>query len=484
MIRIGSLRRRLFLWNTLVLTVSLIGLGFTIHLVVLSDLTKQSDAHLLVAADTAASLATAVLSQDAKTASQANDLIRKVHSGMGGSSQESAQIPGMDARSIDSRIKIFNPDGQLLFREWFKSRINDQPYDKESLQTALGGTPEFRSIQVGGDRFRLLSKPVLQDGNVRLVVQVAQSEAQTELGVQQVDHALLHMVPIAIVVAGLGGLFVSGASLRPVKRMVAAVRKIDAQNLGQRLTVEPDKELAELGTAFNLVLERLDSSFESQKRFIQDASHELRTPLTALKVNTSVALSGPPSLEEYRTALVGADRASDRMMRLVSDLLFLSRTDAKEIPLEMERVSVTESAEAVVEALGAQAKQKGVDLCQRILEDLSVFADRFLLDRLLTNLVVNALSSTSAGGKVSVMAARNDAIVEILVSDTGIGIPAEHLEHVFERFYRVDSSRTRNDGGTGLGLSICRSICEAHGGSIEISSRLNEGTTVKVSLRA
>jgi two-component system heavy metal sensor histidine kinase CusS len=296
------------------------------------------------------------------------------------------------------------------------------------------------------------------------------------------DSVLLHLIPFGIILAGAGGYVISVVGLRPLSRMAASARQIGADNISQRIPEQRDQELAELGGAFNQVLDRLEDSFESQKRFLADASHELRTPLAAIKVNTSVALSGAPSMEEYRAALECVDVAADRMSRLVNDLLFISRSEDCSEPRILEAVDVQQAVESVLGLLLPAAAAAGVELQNRVLNGLEVRGDTDLVERLLANLVSNSLAHTERGGHILVEGCLVGNMAELKVVDTGCGIPPEHLPRVFDRFYRVEGSRVSAAGGTGLGLSICKAIIESLGGSIQMESESGVGTTVSVLL--
>ncbi len=311
-----------------------------------------------------------------------------------------------------------------------------------------------------------------------------QSPGRLTATLTHLDSVLLHLVPFGIILAGLGGYVISVMGLRPLGRMAASAQQISAHNLSQRIPDQRDRELAELGGAFNQVLDRLEGAFESQKRFIADASHELRTPLAAIKVNTSVALSGAPSLEEYRTALECVDAATDRMTRLVNDLLFLSRSEELHVPINVTAIDAWGAAASVISLFQSPAMALGVELHNLVSAGMIVQGDADLIERLIANLVSNSLAHTPRGGQVSVDGRLVGENIELTVSDTGCGISPEHLPKVFDRFYRADTSRSSSGGGTGLGLSICMTIVESLNGSIEITSELGVGTKVCVVLPA
>ena len=234
------------------------------------------------------------------------------------------------------------------------------------------------------------------------------------------------------------------------------------------------------------MLERLDEAFqkitvayERERRFTADAAHELRTPLAIIKGYTSLALSEEHTAAEYRQALEATDRAVDRTNRLVGDLLLLARADAGQYGPTLIAVRLRPILNQAMESVRSPEKPP---IFLRMNNDSCVRGNPDALARLFINLLSNAARHTPATGQVTVTAEAQDGCVSVTVADTGEGIAAEHLPHLFERFYRVDAGRARTDGGTGLGLAICRSIVEAHGGRIDIESRRGIGTTVSVAL--
>jgi signal transduction histidine kinase len=246
-------------------------------------------------------------------------------------------------------------------------------------------------------------------------------------------------------------------------------------------------EFSELAATFNEMLGRLEQAFthqartlEQQRRFTADASHELRTPLTIIKANTSLALEEERSNAEYRRALAAADRAADTTTRIVQDLLLLARGDAGQLRLDRHPTRFGEVLERAAESFRVPASPPiSVQLSD---PSLMAPADPHHLLRLFNNLLENAVRHTPRTGRITISAfAEKDSVI-VRVRDTGEGILPEHLPHVCERFYRVDTARTRRQGGTGLGLSICQSIVAAHGGSLTIDSKVGQGTTVTIRL--
>jgi heavy metal sensor kinase len=340
---------------------------------------------------------------------------------------------------------------------------------------------------MAGQPMRLLSLSVREDGPVTGVLQIGAPLIGIYEELNRLSGTLFTLFPLALLVAALGGIFLTEHALRPVRQITQAAARIGASDLAARLAVRGKDEFSELAATFNGMLGRLERAFtqlaqtlEQQRRFTADASHEIRTPLTIIKANTSLALEEERSNAEYRRALEAADRAADTTTRIVQDLLLLARGDAGQLSIEPHPVRMNEVLERAVEAFrGTPAAPIAMELSK---PSLTVPGDSHHLLRLFTNLLENAVRHTPPTGSITVTAGAEAGSVVVQVRDTGEGIPPEHLPHVCERFYRVDAARTRRHGGTGLGLAICQSIVEAHDGWLTIESVVGDGTTVTVRL--
>jgi two-component system heavy metal sensor histidine kinase CusS len=227
---------------------------------------------------------------------------------------------------------------------------------------------------------------------------------------------------------------------------------------------------------------RLERSFEDIRRFTADAAHELRTPLTVMRNVAEVALRSPREPEHYRRVLGDMLEEVERLTRLAEQLLFLCREDAGLIPLATATMRLDELVRAAVEHMSVVAEAKGLVLECSALTPCSIHGDADQLRRVLFNLLDNAIKFTPAGGTVRVTLERSNDVARVVVVDAGIGIAAEHIPHIFKRFYRVDPARGQETGGTGLGLAICHSIAAAHGGHLEIESVVGRGTRAMLSV--
>jgi heavy metal sensor kinase len=294
------------------------------------------------------------------------------------------------------------------------------------------------------------------------------------------DTSLLGLGMITVI-GGVGAYLLAGASLRPVRRVSAAAKTVSASTLDTRLALQgPKDEVKELADTFDAMLERLQHTFELQNNFVADVAHELRTPLASLRTNLEVVSSDvEATLDDYHGMIATQERALSRLERLVSDLLILT---IGEQPLNATEVSPGTILEEVFSDLRQKALERQITL--RLLNDADVVihGDATLLARAFSNLIENAIHYNVPGGCITVNVDSKDHWAVVTVADSGIGIAPEHLPSIFDRFYRVDASRSRHNGGAGLGLSIVSSIVQRHGGQLSVTSTPGEGSVFTVLL--
>jgi two-component system, OmpR family, sensor kinase len=287
----------------------------------------------------------------------------------------------------------------------------------------------------------------------------------------------------AVLLLGLaGGWWVATHAIRPIEAISATAVKIAAGDLSQRINAaDTDSELGRLAGVLNSTFARLEAAFTQQARFTSDASHELRTPVAVILTQTQTALSRERTSPEYREALEACQRAARRMKTLTESLLELARLDAGQEPMKRDCFDVPRVARECVEMLRPLAATRGIQIHCNI-PPLECLGDAGRIGQVLTNLLANAIHFNRDQGEVHLSALAENGTVFLTVADTGQGIPAEDIPHLFERFYRADKSRSRIQGRNGLGLAICKAIIDAHSGGIEVSSQPNIGTTVTVKL--
>jgi heavy metal sensor kinase len=382
-----------------------------------------------------------------------------------------AHHPGFD-------IQVCTAQGDPVFRS---ERIGDSGLPVPSAPPAPGETL-FLDRNLDRGRFHISHRGVLgPDGP--LVVQVAGSLAQNDHELGELLTVLWLAGPLALAFALVGGYFLARRALSPVDRMTVEAGAITAAHLDIRLQVgNHGDELDRLAQTLNGMIARLERSFEETRRFTADAAHELRTPLAVIHNAAEVALSSPHNEEENRRFFEDILEEEEHLKRLTEQLLFLCREDAGLLPEVRQSVSLDAIVRQAAEPMGELAAANGLTLAVGSLSTCQVVGDSDGLRRLLFNLLDNAIKYTPVGGKVEIGCECRNGSAELIVADTGIGIPPEHIPHIFERFYRVDPARSREAGGTGLGLSICQVIAKSHGGTMRLESDAAKGTRVVVTL--
>jgi heavy metal sensor kinase len=302
-----------------------------------------------------------------------------------------------------------------------------------------------------------------------------------------VRAVLFLATPLLLALAGLGGYLVARRSLAPLGWMAEQARRISGSNLEARLEIgRAAEELEMLAASFNELLARLDQTFGSMRRFVADASHELRTPIAVIRGEADVALSQERTAAAYRETLAVILDESRRLSRLVDDLLRLARADAGNVQLQLREFYFGDLLRDCCRSVQALAEQRGIAVECRSPEDVPYRGDEELLHRMAMNLLDNAIRHTPPGGRVLVSLEMDSPEagggLRIAVSDTGTGIAREALPHLFERFYRGDQARSRQDGGFGLGLAIVKWVAESHGGAVGVRSQPGAGSTFTVTL--
>jgi two-component system heavy metal sensor histidine kinase CusS len=333
-----------------------------------------------------------------------------------------------------------------------------------------------------GQAFRVTSAavPVGSPPTQTDIIQIAIDVSQKEELLARYRHWFWAIMLGTFAIFPVVGYQIARHGIRPVEEMATTARHISSSNLHERILAEGyPVELASLADTFNKMLDRLEESFERISRFSADIAHDLRTPVNNIRGEAEVALARARTVDEYRDVLGSCLEEAVRLSDLIGDLLFLARAESPLTHLHRAPVDVGELLGSVREYYEASAAEGGISLTTAVgAEPVIAELDRTLIQRAVGNLVANAVAHTPPGGSVVLGANTEIASVRIEVSDTGGGIPPEALPKVFDRFYRVDTSRSQSSGGTGLGLAIVQSIMVLHGGNAEIASQLGHGTRV------
>lgn len=391
--------------------------------------------------------------------------------------------------AVPDFLMITDSLGQSLFSSTNTTLIFEQFEQLRQLILAARGRRVVGTVQViaAGPTFRYVVHPLGGATSIGGGVLVGAHPESVELGLRPLLTTFLLTLPLGILAAYVLGWWLAFRALEPVDRITTEVREItDGRTLHRRLPVPLFKdEVARLAETLNQMLHRLERSFGALRRFTADASHELKTPLTVLRAGVEHALTTPGMPQESLAALEETLQEINRTTELVDTLLTLARADEGTAPLHREAVDLRQLVEDTGETGELLAEDAGVTMqVEAPVEPVVVAVDASRIRQLVLNLLTNAVKYTPSGGRVTLWLVRDDGRVKLGVSDTGIGIAPGDLPHVFDRFWRADTARTRTSerAGVGLGLAICKWIAEAHGGTIDVQSRPGRGTTFTVTL--
>lgn len=371
--------------------------------------------------------------------------------------------------------------GQLIYQSPAIAPLGLQ-YTPEEVR-AFREQPRPADVYTDHGRLRLTNTIISPSATEHYLLQVGLRLEHFDAALGRFLAVLLWSLGPALAVAIVAGRYMAGRALAPLARLSAEARTIDVADLRQRLTVRgAGDELDELALAFNDTLGRLQHAVGDMKQFSTALAHELRTPLAALRGEAELALRQGQSADDYRRGLATQLEELDRLARLITELLTLARAEAGDIVLRKQVVDLGALARTVAQSLEPVARARGVALQCELPHEVLVTGDAGWLERLLINLVDNAIAFTPAGGRITIRAALAGRVARLDVEDTGIGMTDETLGRIFDRFYQADPSRSASGGGVGLGLSLARWIAQRHHASITVNSQPGQGSTFTVLL--
>ncbi len=475
-----SIRARLTLWFAVALTAAIGAFGATLYVVRRRPPVSEIDARLHLEAR----LSIRYLAESHRVLGR---IVR---------TDPADNKPALEAslasyfETIRDFLLLVDADGRVIFSSDTASRLSFSSFER--LQEPLNPLP--RSERVGTFEFdpaigpaRYLVAPVSGIGPEVRGILVAASVRTLAFDPALLVQSMLVIAPVILLGAVLAGYWIAGRGLRPVEGIVEELAAIqDGRSLHRRLAVDrSSEEVARLGDAVNRMFERLEHSFAALRRFTADASHELKTPLMVLRAGVERALTNPRVPPDSLQGLDDALLEVNRMSELVDGLLTLARADEGRLPLAVEPCDLRELLNEAAETASMLAEAGGHEVTTALpAEPVRLEVDRARIRQLLLNLVTNAVKYTPPGGRVSLGLSDQGATVTLTVGDTGIGIAAGDLPHIFDRFWRADVARSREGErpGVGLGLAITKWIAEAHGGTIQVQSRPGRGTIFTVTL--
>lgn len=473
---VHSIKFKFTIWYLFILALLLVGLGVGVYTYLADSLSRTLDSSLTLRANQLRNV---------------REIVDSISQGR------------FEEKLGEVVVFYYEREGELYA---MSRRDVDVPLNEISVRASIGGQISFETVSVDaiGD-MRFLIVPFRSDRPVPLPPDPGQpaptsgqpvapftiQSGALAIGrpmedIQQALDGLLRTlilaIPLTLLVAGGGGVFLAGRVLKPVQQITDAARDIEETDLSRRIGVNTRDELGQLALTLNQMIERLEKAFNRQREFTGDASHELRTPLSVIQAESTLALQRVRSPEEYQKSLESIAEEADHMARIIDQLLALARADSGHERLALEELDLNQPVREVAADMEALSRDRGLEFDLRLGDPVIVRGHSGLLRQLLLNLVSNAVRYTPEGGKVSIAASASNGLGVVSVSDTGQGIPAQHLPHIFDRFYRVDKARSRSEGGSGLGLSICKQVVELHGGRIEVESREGHGSTFTIML--
>lgn len=464
---LDSVRVRLTLWYSVVLGLVLILLTVSTYVLYWRNTSQRTDSSLTELSEAFVTTFNAELSDESGP-----DAVKSA-----------ARESMLEHRFRNTYFVLLDPSG-IVIRSSLelprigatRERLAPEFFSSQSFRALVAAASipaALHTIRAGKEEFRILARPLPAGARTYTLVVLQSLLPQIEI-MEDIRNTFLWAVPIALLLTAIGGYFLARKSLAPVAAMASQARAMGAANLHNRLAVANERdELGQLALTFNQLLERLETSFEQQRRFMADASHELRTPVAILRGEAEVTLSKPQrSPGEYRETLSILRDESQRLAQIIEDLFTLARADAGQYPLTLRDAYLDELASESLVRSRSLAHAKNITLTSTIEPDLPIRADEALLGRMLLNLLDNAIKYSPPASTVNLACCRQGDHYRISVSDNGTGIPVNLQARIFERFFRADQARSRSEGdssGAGLGLSIARWIAEAHHGRLELT---------------
>ena len=399
-------------------------------------------------------------------------------------------LPGLDqffeqfmrAGNLNKFYRIYDGSGNVGSRST-NIDASKFPLSQEAYKKALKGINSYETFMVDGEHpIRVITMPILKGNKMVNLIQVGTSLESIQETLRNLRIFLFTAVPSVLLLAALFARFMARRALKPISKIIQTARDIgQGQELSQRIPVfKVQDELGQLALTFNEMMNRLENSFAQMRQFSSDASHELRTPLTVLKGQNELVLTKPRDPKEYQEVIASNLEEISYMSKVLEDLFVLSKSDENQIHLDCKPMDLKDLVEEVCKHAEVLAGEKHIRIRIAFLECVKVNGDEVRLRQMIWNILHNGIKYTQPGGELKVSLQCEKGAALITIRDTGIGIPETDLPSIFNRFYRVDKSRSRDEGGSGLGLSICQHIAEAHKGKIQVESKLGVGSRFKI----
>ncbi len=372
-------------------------------------------------------------------------------------------------------FRLLNVSGGIVFQAAHESEISFPPLkNRESFYT-------FKTL-ADFSSFRLHEKSIVINGGGDFFVQIATKMNKAERILGNFKENIFRAIPAILFLSILCGIYISRKPRKVIRHIISVARRMTSMNMHQRLEIPlADDEIHDLTVTINEMMDRLENSFQHLKQFTADVSHELRNPLFALKGELEVILSQKRDAQEYREALYACQERVDFLIKIANDLFMISRFDENKVKMEYDYFNMDDLIQNIYDLFLPIAEEKNIKFVVKPSDGITILADKVKLSQAVINLVDNAMKFTPENGRVDISIFSKNDNIELRVKDSGEGIPEDKIDRIFERFYQVDPSRSKQKGA-GLGLQICKKIIEAHKGQIKVEKNKDEGVTFIVLL--
>lgn len=391
-------------------------------------------------------------------------------------------VKGLSLR-VNSRVLVLNRSGTVIIDAYDDYNDTNQSDIEEVSEANLGISSSRLYTFDSGREIIYTGVPIYYKGAIVGSVFISSSPDDVYDRIREITHGFNYFSAIAVTVIVLISMMFADILSKPLEKLIKVVREVSKKNLNQRVIITSNDEIGELADSVNQMVGKLYDVDDMRKQFVSNVSHELRTPITSLKIISDTLIDNKPTeMAIYEDFMTDINSELDRLSAIIDALLLMSKLDKDDVVLDYQRVSLNHLILKCVQMLMPIAKKGQVELVSILTEDVELYCDELKIRQCLINIINNAIKYTPVGGNVRIVLSSDKKYALIQVIDTGVGIPKKDLSHIFDRFYRVDSARSRNTGGSGLGLSIAEQIIKHHGGFIDVNSKLGKGSVFVIGI--
>ncbi len=384
---------------------------------------------------------------------------------------------------INSRVLVLNRAGVVLIDSYDDYNDTFQGDIEEVSEANSGISSSNLYVFKNGNKIIYAGVPIYYKGEIVGSILISSPPDDVYARIKQISNSFNRTSAVALIVTILISVLLADVLSKPLEILIKVVREVSKKNLNQKVPIDSNDEIGELADSVNKMVSKLYHVDDMRKQFVSNVSHELRTPVTSLKIISETLIANKPKeIAVYEDFMVDINSELDRLNAIIDALLLMSKLDKDDVVLDYQIVSLNRLVLKCVQMLRPIAAKEQIELVSVLNESIELYCDEIKIRQCLINIVNNAIKYTMAGGCVKIVLSSDKEYAFIQVIDNGVGIPANALPHIFERFYRVDSARARHTGGTGLGLSIAQQIIQHHAGFIDVESKVGSGTTFVIAI--